>query len=173
VHVKLPAETRVQRGVAPEHRRPQAPQSVVEPRYVSQPPDGSLSQLPQPALQIEPHTPPEQPGLVRFCPLQARPHTPQLRPSVRTLKHVPGVHSARPEGHTHAPEPLHTPLLSSAHDPEVRGVALQINPVAPQIMVPICRHPTEPAEVHEEPTAMQVPLQIDVPGLQLQLPPEQ
>lgn len=58
--------------------------------------------------------------------------------SVRMLSQDPGEHSARPEGHTHAPEPLHTPELGLAHDPEVRGVALQTSPVAPQVSVPVC-----------------------------------
>lgn len=55
---------------------------------------------------------------------QTRPHAPQFDASLTTFTQRP-PQFGWPDGHTQLPEASHTPPLTSEHEPDVRGEALQ------------------------------------------------
>jgi len=112
---------------------PQAPQLFTELlRFVSQPLPALLSQLPKPALQVIPHTPPLQEA-VPLVLLQTVPQAPQLFTELLRF-----VSQPLPALLSQLPKPAlqvipHTPLLHEA----VPLVPLQTVPQAPQLFTSV------------------------------------
>ncbi len=123
-NMQKPAPSQTRSCVAGAQTVPQAPQFVrFLNRLVSQPFAGLESQLPQPAVHVNPHVPAAQVTDVVFgADGQTRPHIPQFAVSLARARQIP-EHIVCPAGHAQTPAwHVAPPMHERPHTPQFAAV---------------------------------------------------